>query len=135
MRKFPKPIVVISKCIEFEPVRWNAQIVSDDFVRIMKKYTNFLPVCPEVEIGLGVPRETLRIVKQNNELRLIQPLSGLDLTDKIKKSEHYKSIQSLAKRFEEKNSSIICRELKTNRRAFAPTLYGMCLISARYYQV
>jgi len=90
MRKFPKPIVVISKCIEFEPVRWNAQIVSDDFVRIMKKYTNFLPVCPEVEIGLGVPRETLRIVKQNNELKLVQPATGLDLTDKIKKfSAHF----------------------------------------------
>ena len=85
MRKFPKPIVVISKCIEFEPVRWNSQIVSSDFVRIMKKYTNFLPVCPEVEIGLGVPRETLRIVKQNSELKLVQPASGLDLTDKIKK--------------------------------------------------
>jgi len=34
-----------------------------------------------------------------------------DPTDKIKKSEHYKLIQSLAKRFEEKNSSLICREL------------------------
>ncbi|MCW3997748.1 MAG: DUF523 and DUF1722 domain-containing protein [Candidatus Bathyarchaeota archaeon] len=85
MKKFPKPIVVISKCIEFEPVRWNAQKVASDFVRIMKKYVNFLPVCPEVEIGLGVPRETLRIVKKNNELKLIQTASGLDLTDKIKK--------------------------------------------------
>ena len=34
-----------------------------------------------------------------------------DPTDKAKKSEHYKLIQSLAKRFEDKNSSIICREL------------------------
>ena len=85
MRNFPKPIVVISKCLEFEPVRWNSQIVSSDFVRKMKKHVNFFPVCPEVEIGLGVPRETLRIVKQNNELKLIQPATGLDLTDKIKK--------------------------------------------------
>ncbi len=85
MRKFSKSIVVISKCIEFEPVRWNAQIVSDDFVRKMKKNVIFLPVCPEVEIGLGVPRETLRIVKQNNELKLVQPATGLDLTKKIKK--------------------------------------------------
>ena len=34
-----------------------------------------------------------------------------DPTDKSKKSEHYKLIQSLAKRFENKNQSIICREL------------------------
>lgn len=85
MRKFPIPIVVISKCIEFEPVRWNAQIVSSDFVRKMKKKVIFLPVCPEVEIGLGVPRETLRIVKQNNEFKLVQSATGLDLTKKIKK--------------------------------------------------
>ncbi len=34
-----------------------------------------------------------------------------DPTDKSKKSEHYKLIQSLAKRFEERNGSIICRDL------------------------
>ena len=34
-----------------------------------------------------------------------------DPTDKLKKSEHYKLIQSLAKRFENKNQSIICRDL------------------------
>lgn len=34
-----------------------------------------------------------------------------DPTDKLKKSEHYKLIQSLAKQFEHKNKSIICREL------------------------
>ena len=83
MRKFVKPTVVVSKCIEFEPVRWNAQIVSSDLVRELKKYVNFLPVCPEVGIGLGVPRETLRIVKRNDQLRLIQSATGLDFTEKI----------------------------------------------------
>lgn len=83
MQNFPKPTIVISKCVEFEPVRWNAQIIASDFVRKLKKYVNFIPVCPEIGMGLGVPRETLRIVKKNNQLRLIQSATGIDFTNKI----------------------------------------------------
>jgi uncharacterized protein YbgA (DUF1722 family)/uncharacterized protein YbbK (DUF523 family) len=85
MREFPKPIVVVSKCIEFDPVRWNAQIIASDIVRKLKEYVSFVPVCPEISIGLGVPRETLRIVKKNNQLKLIQGATGLDFTKKIRK--------------------------------------------------
>ena len=84
MRDFAKPIVVVSKCIEFEPVRYNGQMMPSDLVRSLKPHAQFIPVCPEVEIGLGVPRETLRIVKKDDFLSLVQPATGLDLTDKMK---------------------------------------------------
>jgi len=84
MKKFAKPIVVISRCIEFEPVRWNAQMISSEFVKKLKPYVDFIPVCPEVEIGLGVPRETLRIISRNSELRLIQSATNLDFTEKMR---------------------------------------------------
>jgi uncharacterized protein YbgA (DUF1722 family)/uncharacterized protein YbbK (DUF523 family) len=83
MREFPKPVVVVSKCITFEPVRWNAQIIADQFVEKLKPYVNFIPVCPEVEIGLGVPRDPMRIVLVNGEKRLLQPATGLDFTEKM----------------------------------------------------
>ena len=83
MRVFARPIVVVSKCIEFEPVRWDGRIISSDFVKQLKVYVDFLPVCPEVEIGLGIPREPLRIVKKEEKLHLIQPATGLDLTQKM----------------------------------------------------
>ena len=38
---------------------------------------------PEVEIGLGIPRDTIRIVYANNEYRLVWPATGLDLTDRM----------------------------------------------------
>jgi len=85
MREFPKPVVVVSKCITFEPVRWNGQIVASEFVEKLKPYANFFPVCPEVGIGLGVPRDPIRIVLASREKRLLQPATGLDFTDKIKK--------------------------------------------------
>ena len=85
MREFPKPVIVVSKCITFEPVRWNGQIVASEFVEKLKPYVNFVPVCPEVGIGLGVPRDPIRIVLVNGEKRLLQPATGLDFTDKMTK--------------------------------------------------
>jgi len=81
---FSRPRVVISKCIEFEPVRYNGLIISSEFVRGLINHVEAIPVCPEVEIGLGVPRETLKLVKQGNDIRIMQPSSGLDFTDKMR---------------------------------------------------
>jgi len=85
MRKFSKPVVVVSKCITFEPVRWNDQIIASEFAEKLKPYVNFIPVCPEVEIGLGVPRDPVRIVLVNGEKKLLQPSTGFDFTDKMTK--------------------------------------------------
>jgi uncharacterized protein YbgA (DUF1722 family)/uncharacterized protein YbbK (DUF523 family) len=84
MREFLKPVVVISKCVTFEPVRWNGQIIASEFVEKLKPYVKFVPVCPEFEIGLGVPRDPIRIVLVNGEKRLLQPATGLDFTEKMK---------------------------------------------------
>jgi uncharacterized protein YbgA (DUF1722 family)/uncharacterized protein YbbK (DUF523 family) len=80
---FAEPRVVISRCIEFDPVRYNGQMMTSDLVRRLKPLVKFIPVCPEMEVGLGVPREPVRIVKVGNALRLIQPATGLDLTEKM----------------------------------------------------
>jgi len=84
LREFPKPTVVVSKCITFEPVRWDGGMIASEFVEKLKPFVNFVPVCPEVEIGLGVPRNPVRIVLVNGENRLLQPSTGLDFTDKMK---------------------------------------------------
>ena len=62
MGPHPKPNVVVSKCLEFEACRYNGQLVQDAFVRKLEKHVNYVPVCPEVAIGLGVPRFPIRIV-------------------------------------------------------------------------
>jgi len=78
-----KPRVVISRCIEFESVRWNAQIIRSEFVDALIPHVEAITVCPEVGIGLGVPRETLRLVRVGEELRLVQPATGMDLTERM----------------------------------------------------
>jgi uncharacterized protein YbgA (DUF1722 family)/uncharacterized protein YbbK (DUF523 family) len=78
-----RPKVVISRCIEYESVRWNAQIIRSEFVEALIPHIEAITVCPEVGIGLGVPRETLRLVKIGDEARLLQPRTEEDYTERI----------------------------------------------------
>lgn len=78
-----KPKILISKCIEFDNCRYNGQRISSDFVKKLKKFVDFVPICPEVEIELGVPRTPIRIVEKNDKLALIQPETKKDVTKKM----------------------------------------------------
>ena len=80
MRTFPKPVVVVSKCLGFAPCRWNGVTIPDRFVESLKPFVEFRPVCPEVEIGLGVPRDPIRVIEKEGEPRLVQPATGRDVT-------------------------------------------------------
>ena len=82
-RRFARPRVVVSRCIEFEPVRYNGDMVPSREVARLKPFIDFLPVCPEVEIGLGIPRETIRIVRMDGGNHLIQPSTGRDVTEEM----------------------------------------------------
>lgn len=83
MRHFPKPTVLVSRCLEFGNVRHDGHGVRSEIVRDMMPFADLIHVCPEVEIGLGVPRDTLRLVRVDDEDRLIMPSTGEDLTDRM----------------------------------------------------
>jgi uncharacterized protein YbgA (DUF1722 family)/uncharacterized protein YbbK (DUF523 family) len=85
MAVFPIPRIVISKCIGFDPCRYNGEIVHDTFVARLEPYVQFICVCPEVEIGLGTPRAPIRIVQEGSGFKLIQPSSGLDVSESMRK--------------------------------------------------
>jgi len=80
MERFPKPIVVVSKCLGFDNCRYNGQIIQDHFVDQLRPHVEFQPVCPEVKIGLGVPRDPIRIVEHMDKKILYQPVTGKDVT-------------------------------------------------------
>lgn len=79
-RRFARPRVVLSQCLELEAVRHDGQRIADPFVRSLMEFVELVPVCPEVSIGLGVPRDTIRLVDDEGSLRLMQPSTGADLT-------------------------------------------------------
>jgi uncharacterized protein YbgA (DUF1722 family)/uncharacterized protein YbbK (DUF523 family) len=80
VRDFPVPRVISSKCLEFEACRYNGVMIPSEVVKILQPHVEFRPVCPEVEIGLGVPRPPIRIVRVAGGLRLLQPDTGKDVT-------------------------------------------------------
>ena len=71
MNKFPRPKVVVSKCIEFASCRYNGSTIASPIVLQLQNYVDFIPVCPEVEIGLGIPREAVRLVMTNSKIKLL----------------------------------------------------------------
>jgi uncharacterized protein YbgA (DUF1722 family)/uncharacterized protein YbbK (DUF523 family) len=86
MRAFPRPVVVTSQCLELAPCRYNAQTIRAPFVRALAAHVELRPVCPEVEIGLGIPREPIRLVRARGAVHLVQSGTGRDLTASI---EHF----------------------------------------------
>ncbi len=84
MREFATPKVVVSKCLEFDQVRYNGEVIPDKVVQRLEPHVTFMPICPEVEIGLGVPRDIIRIVREEEEERLVQPATGKDLTEPMR---------------------------------------------------
>ena len=88
MTVFPKPKIVISKCIGFHPCRYNGETIQNKFVTRLEPHAEFICVCPEVEIGLGIPRAPVRIVSLGDSLRPMQPSSGLDLSERMRAFKH-----------------------------------------------
>ena len=80
MTTWVKPTILSSRCIEFDHCRYDGSMIASDFVKKIKPYVDFVTVCHEVEIGLGIPRKSLRLVQVNNEKRLIQPATNKDVT-------------------------------------------------------
>jgi uncharacterized protein YbgA (DUF1722 family)/uncharacterized protein YbbK (DUF523 family) len=76
-----RPRVVSSECLGFAAVRYNGQILSQPFVLALQEFVDIVPVCPEVGIGLGVPRDPIRLVLLGEQRHLIQPATGADVTE------------------------------------------------------
>ena len=75
----------ISSCLLGERVRWDANHKRDPFlVDTVGRFVKYVPVCPEMEMGLGTPREPVRLVSaggSDGETRLVEVHGGRDHTD------------------------------------------------------
>ncbi|HYE97953.1 MAG TPA: DUF523 and DUF1722 domain-containing protein [Planctomycetota bacterium] len=75
-----RPILAMSLCLGDAPVRYDGAAIADPFVKRLLPHVELKPVCPEVEIGLGIPRDPIRIDRG----RLVQPSTGADLTERMR---------------------------------------------------
>lgn len=74
----------ISSCLLGEKVRFDGGHKLDRYLaNTLVKYVEFVPVCPEVECGFPVPRESLRLVGDPESPRLVTTRTGQDFTDRM----------------------------------------------------
>jgi len=75
----------VSTCLLGEPVRFDGGHKLDRFVRdTLGRYVEFVPVCPEVECGLSIPREAMHLSGDPDAPRLVTVRTGKDLTDQMR---------------------------------------------------
>jgi len=90
-----KPKVGISACLLGHCVRYNGEHKRHDWiVNEFGKQVDFVPICPEIEMGLGVPRKTLRLIIRDSQTRMVLSESGEDLTD-LALSSSYRILSKL----------------------------------------
>ena len=71
----------ISSCLLGNNVRYDGGHKLDEYLRdTLGQAVDWLPICPEVEAGLSVPREPMQLVTDGSRTRLIAVETGRDLT-------------------------------------------------------
>ncbi len=80
--KADRPIRVgISSCLLGKEVRFDGGHKRDRYITdTLGRFFEWVPVCPEVELGLGTPRETLRLIGAPEAPRLVFGKTGGDIT-------------------------------------------------------
>ncbi|MBN1981178.1 MAG: DUF1722 domain-containing protein, partial [Chitinivibrionales bacterium] len=80
-----KPLVGISSCLLGKNVRYDGGHKLDHYlVDILGQFVEYVPICPEVECGMTIPREALRLVAVDGDIRLMTQKSGIDMTPHMK---------------------------------------------------
>ncbi|KQC10955.1 MAG: hypothetical protein APR62_10950 [Smithella sp. SDB] len=74
----------ISSCLLGNKVRYDGRHKLDKFLTdTLGKYVEYIPVCPEVECGLSIPRPSMRLEGNPDAPRLIVTSTGQDLTERM----------------------------------------------------
>ncbi|MEN6484580.1 MAG: DUF523 domain-containing protein, partial [Syntrophobacteraceae bacterium] len=72
----------VSSCLLGHKVRYDGGQKQDRYLTdVLGRYVEFVPVCPEVEYGLPVPREAMRLAGDPRAPRLVEIRTGRDHTE------------------------------------------------------
>ena len=67
-------------------MRYDGRHKRDDYLtEVLSRVVEWVPVCPEVEVGMGIPREPIRLVGRATNPRLIGEQSGTDWTEPMRR--------------------------------------------------
>ena len=74
----------VSACLLGQEVRFDGGHKRDPFLTDeLGKYVEWVPICPEVEVGMGTPREPLHLVRVGETTRMMTTSTGIDYTERM----------------------------------------------------
>lgn len=86
--------VGISSCLLGEKVRWNGDHRQDRVVKdLLGQFFEWVPTCPEVEIGMGIPREAVQLTGNPKAPRMVGNTTGTDWTQRMNLYSKKRSIE------------------------------------------
>jgi len=101
-----KPVIGMSACVHGEPVRYDTGHKRSDFcMNELGKHVDFKTYCPEVAIGLPIPRPTIRQILKEDIITVSQPDGSGDVTNAL--TEYG---QKTAKNFGHLSGFIFCQK-------------------------
>ena len=75
----------VSSCLLGEKVRWNGDHKKDHYVSgVLANYFEYVSICPEIEVGMGVPRETVALYGNPEKSQMISKKTQIDWTSPMK---------------------------------------------------
>lgn len=83
-----KILIGISSCLLGHKVRFDSGHKQNSYINnTLSEYFDFIPFCPEVDIGLGIPREAIRLVLIDEKVHCVgSKTADLDVTQQLKES-------------------------------------------------
>ena len=85
-RAGPRVRVGVSACLLGQAVRWDGGHRRDaQLAEVLSSRVEWIAVCPEVEVGMGVPRPPLQLVRELEGIRMREVASGVDHTDRMRR--------------------------------------------------
>ena len=125
----------ISTCLLGEPVRYDGSHKLDRYLRdVFGPFAEWVPVCPEVECGLPVPREAMYLVGHPTNPRLVTRGTGIDHTQRMQRWIQ-KKLPQLAKKelcgfiFKSRSPSSGMQGVKVYNEAGQPNSRGVGLFA------
>jgi uncharacterized protein YbbK (DUF523 family) len=117
----------VSACLLGQEVRFDGGHKRSDFLTgTLGDFVEFVAVCPEVDIGLGIPRESLRLVRgDDGAVRMVANKSGADVTETM---NAYAERRTAALEREDLSGYVLKKDSPSSARAMVPLVVPLTLI-------
>ena len=82
----------ISGCLLGQKVRFDGQHKYHWYINeVLSQYFDYISVCPEFEVGMGIPRKSVRLVGDINSPEMVEPVSNTNWTSKMQRYSEKKN--------------------------------------------